>query len=108
MNYDQAYRKVHATLLDCHIEGLSATTSDEARANGPGIDDCWSELSQCLTPLCGHIIGGLRVPEAAIAGVAFAAMSTLAASELARQETERAVGPEVERLCNLAGGAPRG
>jgi hypothetical protein len=102
MTYDEAFRAVSSTLLECHRQGLAGETG------GPSVAECWDDLQKHLTHLCALLLAGGRIPENTIAHVAFAAMSTLAASDVRRATEEQAVSGEVARLCDLAGGQPRG
>jgi hypothetical protein len=102
MTYDEAFCAVSATLLECHRQGMAG------ESGGPTVAACWDDLQTHLTQLCALLLAGGRIPEATIAHVAFSAMSTLAASDVRRASEEQAVSGEVARLCDLAGGQPRG
>ena len=99
--YDQAFRKVHATFLEVHRIGQETGESNDTHSKA------WNNLVQHLSRLTLAIAFEPAVRDSLVAQVVFAGLELLAVGEAAHSGAEQAVAPTVDRLCELAGGKPR-
>ena len=104
MSYDSQFRAAVDTMLRCnaHCIGKHGRPPDKA--------EVYATLVQQMIELSATMVaaqtGGL-IAESDIAKVAFDALTLLAISAVERESAEKNVAPEVDRLCEIAGGKPR-
>jgi hypothetical protein len=104
MSYDTQFRNAIDMLQRCNAHCIGKDGSP------PEKSEAYATLLQQMIELSATMVaakeGGL-IAESDIAKVAFDAIVLLAISATEREGAEKSVAPEVDRLCEIAGGKPR-